>query len=254
MSNVHYLRPPERPERTAGQQGDGLRLKVALMGAHLAAVLTGETVTRNGIVPPKVSALAERLSSGPAKVMPRTSITGLARNPTTGPLVQRSNKPPTGGEASAFANAIGASVDAFVAIAVISGRVQLNAVSEGASESQQAALRLKSALIGVPDEILLARQNSTRQVAFSIGSFDVLSDTLSDILRQKRHMVESWAANGGKPALSLRHQARTPFGRIAHPGAEAASDLRAVAVRISRESGPWESFYLIELSLTPRAG
>lgn len=234
-----------------------MRLKVALSQAHLAAVLTGETVSRNGIVPPKVSALAERLSSGPnvpAKTASRIPSTGLARNPAAGALIQRSSagKPSTG--ASAFANAIGASVDAFVAIAVISGTIQLNAVSEGASESQQAALRLKSAFIGVPDDILLARQNSTRQVAFSIGSFEVLGDTLSDIVRQKRHMIESWAANGGKPALNLRHQARAPFGRIAHSGAEMASDLRAVAVRISRETGPWESFYLIELSLTPRSG
>lgn len=256
MSNIHYLRPREQPDRNDGQQPESPRLRIAMSQAHLAAVLMGETVTRNGIVPAKVSAFLERLTAragGSALTSKPSLAAGQPRLPLPG-LQRTVTRTPPSSDSSGFANAVGASVDAFIVIAVISGTIQFNTISQGASESQQAALRLKSAYIGVPDDILLAREKSTQQVVFSINSFEVLSETVSDILRQKRHMIENWAVMGGRPALNLRYQARTPFGRMAHRGADASSDLRGVAVRASRETGPWESFYLLELSLTPRTG
>lgn len=254
MSNVYYLRPPKRPEPRDVPQNDYPKLRIAMSPAHLAAVMMGETVTRNGMVPAKISAFLERLTttrSGPT-VSVGKPIAGQPRLPIA--PARATGKPSAGIDSTGFANAIGASVDAFIVIAVIGGTIQFNAISEGASESQQAALRLKSAYIGVPDNILIARQKSTQQVAFSINSLEALAEAVSEILRQKRHMIESWAAMGGRPALNLRYQARTPFGRIAHLGADDSSDLRGVAVRASRETGPWDSFYLIELSLTPRQG
>ena len=44
-------------------------------------------------------------------------------------------------------------------------------------------------------------------------------------------MFENWAKRGGQPPLYLRHQGKTPFGRIVHGGADSATDLRSVAAK-----------------------
>jgi hypothetical protein len=146
----------------------------------------------------------------------------------------------------------------FSVASVVGGNIHLHDVAGeagSASDSRQTALKLKSHYIAVPDDILVARQNRTHAIAFSINSLEALAVTLGDIIRHNRHMVENWAANnGGRPPLNLRYQARAPFGRIAHVGAQSASDLRAVAVRLTREHGTRNPFFTIELALSHRAG
>ncbi len=254
MGTIHYLRPKDKTGNAHGRaHEESARLKTAISQAQLAAVLIGETLTRSGILPAKVQLLIDRLCG---KSVPPPRIAGPAseRNPAV-PAIRASRN--TSASDAASANVVSASIDAFTVASVMAGTIRLNdpsEVSAGASEANQAALKLKSAFIAVPDDILVARQISSGQVAFCISSMDVLAATLGDILRQNRHMIETWAINGGRPALNMRHMAKAPFGRIAHKGAEGASDLRAVAVRISRESGARASYYVIELSLTPRHG
>lgn len=245
MASIHYLRPQDRPTPDQpSRDGESPRLRVAISHWHLAAVLLGETIMRHGIVPPKSLALAERLSgSAPSAPPPpsRHRQVAAVRKPQSAATLT-----------TAFANAVSAAVDAFIAVSVVNGTLELHDVSRGGNESLQAALRLKSEFIGVPDDIIVARQSRTRQVAFAFPDLDTLGATLSAVLRHERLMVENWAAGGGRFDLHLKHQARVPFGRIAHVGASAATDLRAIAIRLSREIGVHGPYCMAELSLTPR--
>ncbi len=250
MATIHYLRPQDRPGSGAAPREESPRLRIALSQVQLAAIITGETATRNAAVPAKAQALLQKFRDR-SESSPRPDPGAAKRNPA---ITIGAKAPPISSSDLAAANIVSASVDAFAVDAVISGNLKFALSDEASADTGQSLFKLRSAFIAVPDDVLVARQNRMRQVAFSVYGMDQLAGMLNDLFRQNRHMIEGWAVNGGRPALNLRYQAKNPFGRIAHMGAESATDLRAVAVRISREAGARAFYYMIELSLALRSG
>jgi hypothetical protein len=250
MANIVYLRPQDRPDRNKERSEEPPRLKTALSLAHLAALLTGETVTRNASLSAKVAAMLSRMDfsgDSPSKTSALTSLPATLK-----PAALPRRVAAGAGDVAALTRPPAAS-DAFAAAAVIGGHLHiLDAGESSSAESRTAPARLKSHFIAVPDNILVARQNRTGTTAFSVRSLETLASTIEDILRHNKHMVENWAGHGGRPPLNLRFQARLPFGRMAHAGATTATDLRAVAVRMTREQGAGQPYVAIEMALSHR--
>lgn len=237
MSNVFYLRPADRKPPPAAAKPESLPLRVALTRVQLAAVICRSSTSRGGKPPMDVEAMARKLAADRARQLPSAPF-------------QRH-----GAVAAPSSAAIGGSThlpsNAFTAADVFAGRIKIDpAVSQ--SDLGRSLLRLRAEYIGVPDEVLVARQERTGAVAFSISDLDRLGDLVSGVIGSQRHMIENWASQGGRPGIKFRYQAPGPFGRVVHVGASEATNLRAIGVQVVNDRAGPDGFYIVDLALTQR--
>jgi hypothetical protein len=226
MADIYYLRPVRKPDAPAAQTASAPQLTIALSDSHLAAILARETLLPSGGGQP--SARIKALMSGFGGLPVRGAGNG---------------------------HALESKLDVLLIDSVRSGKVKIRPVANAGAASSQiqlATAKIQAEFINVPDDILIARQKRTGQVAFTFHDAASLETTLDDIIGGSRVMFENWARRGGQPPLHLRHQAKAPFGRIVHAGAESATDLRSVAVKAVREDALGLQYYTIELSLSQR--
>lgn len=244
MSNVYYLRPPGQKSSQPAPEAGARHLRVALSAAHLAAALRRSSSPRAGKLPPDVESLAWQFADAPN---PASGSKGRLRQKEEPAAVRPRRSALSAAHASGFLPG-----NVFVVAEVLAGKVRFDPAASSNTDLGRSLLRLRSEFIGVPDDILLARQERTGAVAFSIASLDDLGEVVSGLIGSQRHMIESWAFQGARPGIRFRYQAARPFGRVAHVGASEATDLRALGVQMSSERQGHDRFYVVELSLTHR--
>jgi Bacterial CdiA-CT RNAse A domain len=168
---------------------------------------------------------------------------------------------PTGGSAglparsASIEHALDTKFDVLLVDSVRSGKVKIRSIANAGPTSSQlllSAAKIQAEYIGVPDAILIARQKRTGQVTFAFHDAESLETAIDELIAGNRVMIENWARRGGQPPLYLRHQAKSPFGRIVHAGAESATDMRSVAAKASCGQAQGLPYYMIELSLSQR--
>ncbi len=229
MADIYYLRPVRKPEAQAEPLAAAPRLTIALSVHHLAAILARETLLPG--------------SGGQPGARLKAMMSGLGG---AGGLSARSAN---------IEHALDIKYDVLLIDSVRSGKVKIRPVANASAASSQiqlSAAKIQAEFIGVPDDILIARQKRTGQVAFSFHGAASLEMTIDDVIGANRVMFENWARRGGQPPLHLRHQGKSPFGRIVHEGAESATDLRSVAAKVMCDHAQGLPYYTIELSLSQR--
>ena len=224
MADIYYLRPVAK---SAGGLPSAIlapRLTLALSADQLAAMLARETLLA--------------ISGGQPAPRQKSMLSGI-------------------GGASVKSGMHGYALDTLYDVLLVgsvrAGKVRIRlAASAASSKIQLAAAKIQAEFISVPDDILVARQKRTGQVAFAFRDAAQLESTIDDVISGNRVMFENWARRGGQPPLYLRHQAKAPIGRIVHAGAEIATDLRSVAVKAACALAHNLPYYTIELSLSQR--
>lgn len=226
MADIYYLRPVRKPDAQPQPLAAAPRLTVALSARHLAAILARETLLPgSGVLP------------GPRLKAMMSSLGGAALR------------------SAGAEHALDTKFDVITVDSVRSGRVKIRFIADAGpslSPILLSAAKLQAEYIGVPDDILIARQKRTGQVAFSFNDAQSLEAALDELIGGNRVMFENWAKRGGQPPLYLRHQAKSPFGRMVHAGAESATELRSVAAKAMSDHAHGAPLYMIELSLSQR--
>jgi hypothetical protein len=226
MADIYYLRTARKPDAQPQASAAEPRLTVALSLSQMAAILSRETLLPGGGGQPGARLKAMMSSLGGAPV----------RN-------------------AGIEHALDTKFDVLLVDSIRSGKIRIRSIANPGPASGKlilSAARIQAEYIGVPDEILIARQKRTGQVAFSFHKAESLETALDELIGGNRVMFENWARRSGQPPLYLRHQGKSPFGRIAHPGADNATDLRSVAAKATSDHAHGSPFYMIELSLSQR--
>lgn len=245
MSNIYYLRPPAPRPVKGAEETEVQELRVALNPLHLAAVLVRGSVALSGQSSEQVEMLARRFVApmvGPQHRAP-------ARTSTRGGLSAESSVRANQGRPIAVPVTAPTLQRVLSVATVAAGRIRLDHSGFATAARGNATLKLRSQFIAVPDDVLLARQERTGRVTFAFGSAERLADMVSDVIMSQRFMIENWANNGGRPDIRFKYQAREPFGRVVHLNASEATDLRALAVRLTSERDGPERLYVMALSL-----
>lgn len=250
MADIYYLRPTAKQAANANLvtpvQDDHGHLAIMLSLPQLAAVLLKETVMIGGIASPRLSDLIAKLNQAAAGTSNPTPAAGspFSRRPTV-----YSAKSGSASEEPLAAQKI----DALLAEGVSGGNIRLGAqqrlhtVKGGAHPG---AVKMLADHVGVPPDILLARQNRTGQAAFSFANLTAAENALNTVFRNNLMMIRGWAERGGRPPLHVRLQSKEPLGIIAHAGADEVTELRGIAVSFETErvlSAPWIK---VSMSLT----
>ena len=225
MADIYYLRPVRKPDAQAQPLAAPPRLTVALSISQLAAILSRETLLPGG---------------GQPGLRLRAMMSGLG-----GASVR----------SAGIEHALDTKFDVLLIDSVRSGKIRMRSIANAGPASSPltlSAARIQAEYIGVPDDILIARQKRTGQVAFAFHNAESLETAIDELFAGNRVMFEHWARRGGQPPLHLRHQGKSPFGRIVHEGADSATDLRSVAAKALCDHAHGAPFYMIELSLSQR--
>lgn len=229
MADIYYLRPVRKPDAHTEPLAAVPRLTVALSASQLAAILARETL----------------LPGSGDQSNPRLKAMLAGIGGSVGLPVRSAN----------IEHALDTKFDVLLVDSVRSGKVNIRSIVNAGPASSPillSAAKIQAEFIGVPDDVLIARQKRTGQVAFSFHGAASLEKTIDDVIGANRVMFENWARGGGQPPLRLRHQGKSPFGRIAHEGAESATDLRSVAAKVMCDHAQGLPYYTIELSLSQR--
>jgi hypothetical protein len=226
MADIYYLRPVRKPDAQVQPLAAAPRLTIALSASQLAAILVRETLLPG--------------TGGQLGVRVKAMLGGLGGIPVRNADMDR---------------ALETKYDVLLIDSVRSGKVKIRQIGNaGASSSpiQLSAAKIQAEYICVPDEILIARQKRTGTVAFAFRDAASLETAIDELIGGNRVMFENWARRGGQPPLYLRHQGKSPFGRIVHDGAESATDLRSVAAKAVCDHVHGLPYYAVEFSLSQR--
>jgi hypothetical protein len=229
MADIYYLRPVRKPDDQAKPLAPPPRLTVALSTGQLAAILVRETLLPN--------------SGGQSNPRLKTMLAGLGG--AVGLPVRSAD----------IEHALDTKFDVLLVDSVHSGKVKIRSIASAGPASSPillSAAKIQAEFIGVPDDILIARQKRTGQVTFAFHDSESLEAAIDELIGGNRVMIENWARRGGQPPLYLRFQAKVPFGRIVHAGADSATDLRSVAAKAACNHAHGLPYYTIELSLSQR--
>lgn len=245
MSNIYYLRPSAPRPAKGVEDAEVQELKIALNPLHLAAVLIRGSVALSGQSSQQVEMLARKFVSSATGPQPRVP----GKIPTRGGLPAESSARADPNRSIAVPAAAQTLQKVLSVATVAAGKVKLDQSSYATGSRGSEILKLRSQFVAVPDDVLLARQERARRVTFSVSSMERLGDVVNDAIMSQRFMIENWAVNGGRPDIRFKYQAREPFGRVVHLNAKEATDLRALAVRLTSERDGSERLYVVALSL-----
>jgi hypothetical protein len=229
MADIYYLRPVRKADAQAEPLAAAPRLTIALSVNHLAAILVRETLLpgRGGQPGARLKAMMSGLG-------------GAGGQPVRSAGIEL---------------ALDIKYDVLLIDSVRSGKVKIRPVANASAASsliQLSAAKIQAEFINVPDDVLIARHKRTGMVAFAFHDSASLEMAIDEIIGGNRVMFENWARRGGQPPLYLRHQGKSPFGRIVHEGAESATDLRSVAAKAVCDHAHGSPYFMIELSLSQR--
>jgi hypothetical protein len=177
-------------------------LSVVLSLSQIAAVLLKDTIMINGAVSQRLTDMIGRFQQAADRTLSGSS------NSNTGPA----NTPAArrGSAALAFPGSAGAvsdeliaagKLDAVIAEGVSAGSIRLGSqqrVYGNHGSSHPAALRMLTDHVGVPPDILVARQNRTQRAAFSFTSLSTVENALSALFRNNSMMIQGWVERGGR--------------------------------------------------------
>lgn len=254
MADIYYLRPSDKQAANANMASSGGPehgcLAVFLSCAQLAAIVLKETITIDRAFSPRLSDMTAKLrqaieGGGPEAASPAG--TAFARRPMSG-ASSLAASPARNNDAFAPGK-----FDALLAESIAGGNIRLGSqqrVHAGGAAAHPAAVKMLADHVGVPPDILIARQNRTRQAAFSFASLPAVETALNTVFRNNSMMILGWAERGGRPPLHLRLQSKEPLGIIAHAGADQVTELRGMAVSLAMERVIGDPYFKISMSVT----
>jgi Bacterial CdiA-CT RNAse A domain len=261
MADIYYFKSPAKQAANANAaQPARLEpgvLSVVLSLSQVAAVILKDTIMINGAISQRLTDMIGRLQQAADRTLSGSS------NNTTGPAgtpsIRRASAAVAfpGSARAASDELIAASkLDAVIAEGVAAGNIRLGSqqrVYGNHGSSHPAALRMLSDHVGVPPDILVARQNRTQRAAFSFTSLSSVENALNMLFRNNNMMIQGWVERGGRPPLHLRLQGKEPFGLIAHAGAEEVTELRGLAIALEMERAGASQCVKVSMSVTAPA-
>jgi Bacterial CdiA-CT RNAse A domain len=248
MADIYYLKPSAKQAANAnalqpGRNHPGV-LSVVLSLSQLAAVILKDSIMIDQAVSPRLLDMIGNLQQSSDRTLSGGNgpATGLAtgHSASSSAAKRMSTAGMSAGSARAVSDELIAAgkLDAVVAEGVAAGNIRLGSqqrVYGSHGSSLPAAVKMLADHVGVPPDILVARQNRTQKAAFSFTSLSAVESALNAIFRNNTMMIQGWAERGGRPPLHLRLQGKEPFGMIAHAGAEEVTELRGIAVALEME-------------------
>jgi hypothetical protein len=248
MADIYYLKPSVKQAANANaaqpaRHESGV-LSVVLSLSQLAAVLLKDTIMIDRAVSPRLADMIAKLQQAADRTLSGNSspVAGLpATLPTNSSAAKRISA--TGvspGSARVVSDELIAAgkLDAVIAEGVNAGSIRLGTqqrVYGNNGSSHPVAMKMLTDHVGVPPDILVARQNRTQKAAFSFTTLSSVESVLNAIFRNNTMMIQGWAERGGRPPLHLRLQGKEPLGVIAHPGADEVTELRGLAAVLEME-------------------
>jgi hypothetical protein len=232
-------------------------LSVVLSLSQIAAVILKDTIMINGAVSQRLKDMiggfqqaADRTFSG--------SSTSTSGSPGATAARRASAATAFPGSARAVSDELIAAgkLDAVIAEGIAAGNIRLGSqqrVYGNHGSSHPAAIRMLTDHVGVPPDILVARQNRTQRAAFSFTSLSTVETALNTLFRNNSMMIQGWVERGGRPPLHIRLQGKEPFGLIAHAGAEEVTELRGLAIALEMERAGASQCAKVSMSVTAPA-
>jgi hypothetical protein len=250
MADIYYLRPSEKQAANANLASPGGAepgcLAIVLSLSQLAAIALRETLTIDRAFSPRLSEMVNKLhlaiDNGGVPAAASSTSAAFARRGAQGTAPARNQ--------DSFAPS---KFDALLAEAIAGGNIRLGSQQRllgGGSAAHPAAVKMLADHVGVPPDILIARQNRTRLAAFSFASLAAAEAALNTVFRNNSMMIRGWAERGGRPPLQLRLQSKEPLGIIAHAGADQVTELRGIAVGLGMERVLGDPYLRVSMSVT----
>jgi hypothetical protein len=259
MAEIYYLKPSAKQAANANAaqpvRVDPGILSVVLSLSQLAAVIAKDTIMVDRAVSPRLADTIAKLQQAADKTLSGNNdpAAGLGTGQLTSKRASFSSGSPGSARAVSDELIAAGKLDAVVAEAVAAGSIRLgsqNRVYGNHGSSHPAAIKMLTDHVGVPPDILVARQNRTQKAAFSFTSLSAVENVLNTIFRNNTMMIQGWAERGGRPPLHLRLQCKEPVGMIAHAGAEEVTDLRGIAVVFEMERAGAGQCVKVTMSVT----
>jgi Bacterial CdiA-CT RNAse A domain len=261
MADIYYFKSAAKQAANANAAQpvrlEPVVLSVILSLSQIAAVLLKDTIMINGAVSQRLTDMISRFQQASDRTLSGSS------NSNTGPAGAAATRRASAaaafpGSARAVSDELIAAgkLDAVIAEGVSAGNIRLGSqqrVYGNHGSSHPAALRMLTDHVGVPPDILVARQNRTQRAAFSFTSLSTAENALNTLFRNNSMMIQGWVERGGRPPPHLRPQGKEPFGLIAHAGAEEVTELRGLAVALEMERAGASQCVKVSMSVTAPA-
>lgn len=262
MADIYYLKPSAKQAANANAAQPARHefgvLSVVLSLSQLAAVLVKDTIMIDRAVSTRLAEMIAKLQQAADRTLSGNNNPAAGLAPGQPSIRRISTNNSTAGSARAVSDELIAAgkLDAVIAEGIAAGSIRLGSqqrVYGNHGSSHPFAMKMLTDHVGVPPEILVARQNRTQKAAFSLTSLAAVEGVLNAIFRNNAMMIQGWAERGGRPPLHLRLQGKEPFGIIAHAGAEEVTELRGLAVVLEMERAGAGQCVKISMSLTAPA-
>jgi hypothetical protein len=262
MADIYYLRLSAKQAANANAEPPARHvpgvLSVVVSLSQMAAVLLKDTIMIDHAVSPRLADMITRLQQAGDRTLTGNNDPTAALGVTQSPA----KRPPATGAFPGSVRAVSddliaaSKLDAVIAEGITAGNVRLGSqqrVYGSHGNLHPLAIKMLTDHVGVPPEILVARQNRTQNAAFSFTSLSAVENVLNAIFRNNRMMIQGWAERGGRPPLHLRLQGKEPFGMIAHAGSVEVTELRGLAVAFEMERSGTGHCVKISMSVTAPA-
>lgn len=263
MADIYYLKPAVKQAANANA-AQSLRpvsggFSIVLSLSQLAAVILKETITIDRAFTPRLSAMIDSLQQSAGRTLSGaggpspSSSNAISANPSLAKRPAASAISSGYSRAASDEKVAAGKLDAIVVEVIAAGSIRLGSqqrVYSNGGAAHPVAVRMLADHVGVPPEILVARQNRTQTASFSFSSLTSVEGALNTVFRSNSMMIQGWAERGGRPPLHLRVQGKEPFGIIAHTGADEVTDLRGLAVSLEMERSGSGQHVKISMNVT----